>query len=80
MSLQAQWLGAVAAAVEAVEAAARAKAMRVEEASGRRKQLASERAWIDTFPWATVDRARTGTVVILDRRRAPASQAIKDAA
>src|SRR5689334_8547337 len=48
------WLVAIRAADDAVIAAVRVDTLSAQEASSRRRLLASERAWLRAFPWSTV--------------------------
>ena len=54
--LKAQWLGVLAAASAAVDAATAAHALAMEVAAAERKRLAAERVWVEAT-WAKLDRA-----------------------
>ncbi len=66
--LKLNWLCALDVAADAVEAAARAHTLPVEEIGSHRGRLASERAWVETVDWSAVDPVSRGTIEILEPR------------
>jgi hypothetical protein len=77
--LETQWLEALEAVVAALEAAARAGAMPVAETSKRRRLLAVERAWVETFNWSAMDQD-PGTIVALALPRPATENVVEKAA
>jgi hypothetical protein len=73
MTPETQWLRAVELALSAVTAATEAGAMPAAEAAACRRRLASERAWVQAFDWAMLDRSAGIDVTLLRRSRSQAA-------
>jgi hypothetical protein len=63
--LEQRWIHALDVAADALEAAARAHALPMEEVLARRDRLAVERAWVERVEWPAVDQRRA-TVTLLE--------------
>jgi hypothetical protein len=78
--LERQWVRALDAATDAVEASARAHTLPARETADRRRLLAAERAWLGTVNWSSLGPSRRAVVVLAPPSRAAGREAIRRAA